>query len=312
MSTVHNGPEPETTPVPGLCRGSHICVDRPGGIRHDGIYVGDGRVIHMASRPGHNKDKRGASIQLGTLTAFAAGQPVTVRPYVHADDPDVIIERAMSRLGDGDYNLVFNNCQHFARWCVTGEQVSEQVNAGTARAGAVLAPVIGMPVGIALVGSAGLASGLSGPGIMSGLARYGSITGGGAVSGLLLLGLATGGATLVAMNPELRDDRFLPENERAARTAGRIGSGVGLAAGSAGTVLAVSTLGTPGLSGAGITSGLAALGSIFGGGMKAGTKCAIAIPALTAIIFGYAVYRLYLNRSARDVEGLKSDSPAEG
>ena len=297
MSTEHNGPEPETTPAPGLSRGSHICADRPGGIRHDGIYLGDDRVIHMASMPGQIKDKRGASVQITTLAAFAAGQPVTVRPYVNADDPDVIIERAMSRLGDGDYNLLFNNCQHFAHWCVTGERLSEQVNAGTARTGAVLAPAIGMPVGIALVGSAGLASGLSGPGIMSGLARYGSITGGGAVSGLLLLGLATGGATLVAMNTELRDDRFLPENERAARTAGRIGSAVGLAAGSAGTALAVSTLGTPGLSGAGITSGLAALGSVFGGGMKAGTKCAIVIPALTAIIFGYAAYTIHLHRA---------------
>jgi Lecithin retinol acyltransferase len=220
---------------------------------------------------------RSGGVQLGTLAAFAAGQPVTGGPYAHADNPDVIIERAMSRLGDGDYNLVFNNCRHFARWCVTGEHVSDQVNAGTARAGAVLAPAIGMPVGIALVGSAGLATGLSGPGIMSGLARCGSIIGGGAVGGLLLLGLVTGGATLIAMNPELRDDRFLPENERAAHTAGRIGSGVGLAAGSAGTVFAVSTLGTSGLSGAGITSGLAALGSVLGGGMKAGTKCAIAI-----------------------------------
>ena len=297
MATEHNGPEPEITPVPGLSRGSHVCVDRPGGIRHDGIYLGDGQVIHMASMPGEIKDKRGAQVQLATFAAFAAGQPVTVRPYAYADDPDVIIERAMSRLGDGEYNLVFNNCQHFARWCVTGERLSEQVNAGTARAGAVLAPAIAMPVGIALVGSAGLASGLSGPGIMSGLARCGSITGGGAVSGLLLLGLVTGGVTLIAMNPELRDDHVLPEDERAARTVGRIGSGVGLIAGSAGTVLAVSTLGTPGLSGAGITSGLAALGSVFGGGMKAGTKCAIAIPAITAIIVGYAAYSLYLHRA---------------
>jgi hypothetical protein len=69
-----------------------------------------------------------------------------------------------------------------------------------------------MPVGIALVGSAGVAGGLSGPGIMSGLARCGSIIGGGAVTGLLLLGLATGGAALIAMNPEVRDDRLLPQN----------------------------------------------------------------------------------------------------
>jgi hypothetical protein len=29
--------------------------------------------------------------------------------------------------------------------------------------------------------------------------------------------------------------------------------------------------------------------------MRAGTKCAIAIPALTALIFGYGAYRLHLH-----------------
>jgi Lecithin retinol acyltransferase len=289
MSTERSFPSPQ---VPArLSRGDHICVRRPGGIRHDGIYLGGDQVIHMASTPGQGK--RGACVQVGTLSEFASGQPVIVRPYANPDDPEVIIQRAMSRLGEGGYNLAFNNCQHFARWCATGERLSEQVNAASAHAGSALVPVIGIPASVMTIGSAGLVEGLSGPGIMSGLARCGRPVGGGAVAGLVLLGALVGGAAILAMGPQLRDDRFLPEDERAARTAGRRGAAAGLAAGCAGTVFAVNALGTPGLSGAGITSGLATLGAVFGGRMKTGTMVAIAIPALTVILGGYVAFNLH-------------------
>jgi hypothetical protein len=302
--------QPPTPPVPaGLSRGDHICAARPGGIRHDGIYLGDGRVIHMTSAQGQGK--RGARVQIGTLDEFAVGQPVTLRRFANADNPEVIITRAMSRLGEGRYNLVFNNCQHFARWCVTGEHLSEQVNVTSSRAGSALVPAIGIPASVMVVDSAGLVEGLSGPGIMSGLASCGSVIGAGAVGGLLVLGVLVGGATLVAMSPELRNDRFLPEGERAARTVRRVGSAVGLAAGSAGTIITVSTLGTPGLSSAGITSGLAALGAVFGGGMKAGTRCAIAIPALAAILGGYITWKLYLRHMESEEHEDRSSFPRD-
>jgi hypothetical protein len=33
----------------------------------------------------------------------------------------------MGRLGEQDYNLLFNNCEHFAHWCKTGRHRSTQV-----------------------------------------------------------------------------------------------------------------------------------------------------------------------------------------
>ena len=33
----------------------------------------------------------------------------------------------MGRLGEQDYNLLFNNCEHFANWCKTGRHRSSQV-----------------------------------------------------------------------------------------------------------------------------------------------------------------------------------------
>jgi predicted ATPase len=39
------------------------------------------------------------------------------------------VERARSRIGEDKYNLVFNNCEHFAIWCKTGISESSQVSA---------------------------------------------------------------------------------------------------------------------------------------------------------------------------------------
>jgi Lecithin retinol acyltransferase len=38
-----------------------------------------------------------------------------------------VVERAKSRLGERDYNLLFNNCEHFTSWCKTGIDDSKQV-----------------------------------------------------------------------------------------------------------------------------------------------------------------------------------------
>ena len=37
------------------------------------------------------------------------------------------MDRALSRLGENKYNLIFNNCEHFAIWCKTGISESYQV-----------------------------------------------------------------------------------------------------------------------------------------------------------------------------------------
>ena len=41
--------------------------------------------------------------------------------------PADVISRARSKLGEKQYNLVANNCEHFAIWCKTGVSYSSQV-----------------------------------------------------------------------------------------------------------------------------------------------------------------------------------------
>ena len=43
-------------------------------------------------------------------------------------DPDEVVFRAGSKLGDKKYSPFTNNCEHFAVWCKTGELSSDQIN----------------------------------------------------------------------------------------------------------------------------------------------------------------------------------------
>merc|ERR1711939_1030429 len=43
-------------------------------------------------------------------------------------DADVIMERAKKRLGERQYNLMMNNCEHFAHDCLYDKSFSRQVD----------------------------------------------------------------------------------------------------------------------------------------------------------------------------------------
>jgi Lecithin retinol acyltransferase len=154
---------------------NHIYVQCTGFVHH-GIDCGDGTVIH------YEVDQ---IVQI-PIDTFCDGKQYQVKPYAHCDSDDVVIKRAESRLGESEYNLLFNNCEHFAVWCKTGQHKSEQVkNVGTSAGGA-SASGAAVAGSIGIVGATGAAVGLSGAGIMSGLAAVGSIVGGGMAAGVAI------------------------------------------------------------------------------------------------------------------------------
>ncbi|MBE9178428.1 lecithin retinol acyltransferase family protein [Oculatella sp. LEGE 06141] len=108
-----------------MARGDQIYVMRPlmgmdGVYEHHGIDCGDGTVIHY-------RKTDVATVARTSIASFANGQPIYVKRPAVAFIPDVVIERAESRLGEQTYNLVFNNCEHFANWCKTGRSESQQL-----------------------------------------------------------------------------------------------------------------------------------------------------------------------------------------
>jgi hypothetical protein len=63
-----------------------------------------------------------------TLEAFSGGRPVFVVQHdEQLFETRDIIERARSRLGEHQYRLLSNNCEHFVEWCLYGEHRSFQV-----------------------------------------------------------------------------------------------------------------------------------------------------------------------------------------
>jgi len=107
-----------------MARGDQLRVHRFPGYRHHGIDCGDGTVIHYTGEP---FQKRGACVCRTPIEEFAKGGRVEVVRRRHPVDPEMVIQRAESRLGEASYNLVWNNCEHFARWCETGVRKSRQV-----------------------------------------------------------------------------------------------------------------------------------------------------------------------------------------
>ncbi len=109
-----------------MAKGDHLYVSR-GAYTHHGIDCGDGTVIHY---------REGEAITRSSRPFFALGQEIWVKPYPLSDPPEVVVQRAMSRVGERDYHIVFNNCEHFAYWCKTGKHRSEQVDTVVAAAAA--------------------------------------------------------------------------------------------------------------------------------------------------------------------------------
>ncbi len=93
---------------------------------HHGICVSAKSVVHFS---GNLENKRGASIRRAELDEFAEGECVEVVPYQQALPSDEVLFRAESCIGERDYNVVTNNCEHFAVWCKTGRFQSRQVDA---------------------------------------------------------------------------------------------------------------------------------------------------------------------------------------
>lgn len=96
---------------------------------HHGIYVGKKTVIHYSGFAGGGlSSKSGASICEASLSAFEDGRGSAVVRYQASFPPEEVLLRARSCVGESDYNLVRNNCEHFAVWCKTGRLVSHQVD----------------------------------------------------------------------------------------------------------------------------------------------------------------------------------------
>ncbi|WP_276784790.1 lecithin retinol acyltransferase family protein [Thalassolituus oleivorans] len=122
-------------PLLGQLRiGDHLVTSRSG-YTHHGIFVGYETTSDSRARPciihysGLADGLNSGPVEKVTLEGFCSGKGFTVKPYVdRVYSREESVDRAHNRLCESNYNLVWNNCEHFVEWCINGVALSRQVN----------------------------------------------------------------------------------------------------------------------------------------------------------------------------------------
>lgn len=122
-----------------MAKGDHIYVRcKWYGVpyRHHGIDMGDGTVVHLGPEKGQRisirDDGRRFKVRRDSLEDFAGGRKLEVYAHASTLEPDQIVATAESFIGKPGYDLMSNNCEHFATRCVTGVARSAQIEIGVA------------------------------------------------------------------------------------------------------------------------------------------------------------------------------------
>ncbi len=109
-----------------------------GNFYHYGIFVSDDEVIQFGLPPEQgllNRKFDEISVCVTDIDTFSAGKVVEVASLQKGEKPKRLspaktVARARAGIGEKGYDILHNNCEHFARYCYLGEkrcEVTEQV-----------------------------------------------------------------------------------------------------------------------------------------------------------------------------------------
>lgn len=116
-----------------MARGDHIYVKCRSGLipfHHHGIDMGDGTVIHLVGANGQRAalgPQADFCVRQDTLADFSRGELVHTQVHDNAMPADQIATTAEDAIGQAEYDLLDNNCEHFATYCATGKASSSQI-----------------------------------------------------------------------------------------------------------------------------------------------------------------------------------------
>ena len=100
---------------------------------HYGIFVSEDEVIQFGMPPTEgllNRDNSTISVCVSDIDAFACGKIVEVASVQKGDKlkrlaPKKTVKLAREMLGHKGYDVMKNNCEHFARYCYFGEKMGD-------------------------------------------------------------------------------------------------------------------------------------------------------------------------------------------
>ena len=107
-----------------MAKGDHLMVSF-GIYQHHAIDMGDGRVIQYGSG---ELPPRNNEVTIESYETLAAKGDIVTLDVAANFSADEVIARATSRIGEKNYSLLGNNCEHFVNWCRTGQADSRQVD----------------------------------------------------------------------------------------------------------------------------------------------------------------------------------------
>lgn len=115
------------------CQYGDIIRVKLGCVYHYGIFVSDNEVIAFGLPPiAENLQNQQAIKVLATdIDVFSCGNLVetavlTFKERMKRRSPEQTVTLARERIGEGGYNIIHNNCEHFVNDVVFGEKVSQQ------------------------------------------------------------------------------------------------------------------------------------------------------------------------------------------
>ena len=96
--------------------GAHIRVEA-GRLYHHGIYIGNDEVVQFGLPTDVYKDPKTVKVLRSHISEFLAGGFLEVRIFNRKElkqknSNEEIVRIALSKVGEGGYNILTNNCEH--------------------------------------------------------------------------------------------------------------------------------------------------------------------------------------------------------
>ena len=105
------------------------------GIYHYGIYASDEEIYQFGLAPNRRMEISDADVRVlvSDIDEFLSGgflevgEPDFIERF-QKKSPSEVIKLAKARLGEGGYNILYNNCEHYANACYFGKKFSTQAD----------------------------------------------------------------------------------------------------------------------------------------------------------------------------------------
>lgn len=118
---------------PKDCQSGDMIRIRLGSLYHYGVFVSEDEVFQFGYPPLPEFKEKNQNITVGAVSIdeFSGGKIIEVAVLDRKEKkrripPEKTVQIARSKAGEGGYNILHNNCEHFAYECVFGEKRSTQ------------------------------------------------------------------------------------------------------------------------------------------------------------------------------------------